>query len=44
MMVMVAQGTGLRIGEILSLQRGDFNFEAHTFLVQHSVVGGRLDE
>jgi hypothetical protein len=23
---------------------GDFNFGAHTFLVQRSVVGGRLDE
>ena len=43
-MVMVAQCTGLRISEILGLQWGDFNFEDHTFLVQRSSVGGRIDE
>jgi integrase len=42
-MVMVAQCTGLRISEILSLQWGDFDFEAHTFMVQRSVVSGRVD-
>ena len=43
-MVMVAQCTGLRISEILGLQWGDFDFENHTFLVQRSSVGGRIDE
>ena len=42
-MVMVAQCTGLRISEILGLKWGDFDFEAHTFLVQRSFVGGRID-
>ena len=42
-MVMVAQCTGLRISEILGLQWGDFDFEAHTFMVQRSVVSGRVD-
>jgi integrase len=42
-MVMVAQCTGLRISEILGLQWGDFDFEAHTFMVQRSVVCGRVD-
>lgn len=42
-MVMVAQCTGLRISEILGLQWGDFDFEAHTVLVQRSFVGGRVD-
>ena len=42
-MVMVAQCTGLRISEILGLQWGDFNFEDHTFMVQRSSVGGRID-
>jgi len=42
-MVMVAQCTGLRISEILGLQWGDFDFEAHTFMVQRSHVGGRVD-
>ena len=42
-MVMVAQCTGLRISEILGLQWGDFDFEAHTFMVQRSSVGGRID-
>ena len=41
-MVMVAQCTGLRISEILGLQWGDFDFEAHTFMVQRSFVGGRV--
>jgi integrase len=41
---MVAQCTGLRISEILGLQWGDFDFEAHTFMVQRSsVVSGRVD-
>jgi integrase len=35
---------GLRISEILGLQWGDFDFENHTFLVQRSSVGGRIDE
>jgi integrase len=42
-MVMAAQCTGLRISEILGLQWGDFDFEAHTFMVQRSSVGGRID-
>jgi integrase len=35
--------TGLRISEILGLRWGDFDFEAHTFMVQRSSVGGRID-
>jgi integrase len=41
-MVMVAQCMGLRISEILGLRWGDFDFEAHTFMVQR-LVGGRVD-
>ncbi len=43
-MVMVAQCTGLRISEILGLQWGDFDFGKHTFMVQRSSVGGRVDD
>src|SRR5277367_595053 len=43
-MVLVAQCLGLRVSEILGLQWGDFDFEGRTVLVQHSVVGGRVDE
>jgi len=43
-MVLVAQCLGLRVSEILGLQRGDFNFEGRTVLVQRSVVGGRVDD
>jgi integrase len=42
-MVMVAQCTELRISEILGLQWGDFDFEAHTFMIQRSFVSGRVD-
>lgn len=43
-MVMVAQCKGHRISEILGLQWDDFDFENHTFRVQRSSVGGRIDE
>jgi integrase len=43
-MVLVAGCLGLRAGEIVGLQWGDFNFEKSTLLVQRSIVHGRVDD
>lgn len=43
-MVLIAGCLGLRAGEIVGLQWGDFNFEKSVLLVQRSVVHGRVDD
>src|SRR5262249_29573739 len=43
-MVLVAGCLGLRAGEIVGLQWGDFDFDKLTVLVQRSVVHGRVDD
>lgn len=43
-MVLIAGCLGLRAGEIVGLQWGDFDFEKSTLLVQRSVVHGRVDD
>jgi integrase len=43
-MVMIAGCLGLRAGEIVGLQWGDFDFERCTLLVQRSVVHGHVDD
>ena len=41
-MVIVAQGLGLRVSEIVALKWGDFDFQNLTLLVQRSIVHGRI--
>jgi integrase len=43
-MVLVAGCLGLRAGEIVGLQWGDFNFEKSTVLVQRGIVHGRVGD
>jgi integrase len=43
-MVLIAGCLGLRAGEIVGLQWGDFDFDKSTLLVQRSVVHGRVDD
>ncbi len=43
-MVVIAGCLGLRAGEIVGLQWGDFDFEQGTLLVQRSVVHGRVGD
>jgi integrase len=43
-MVLIAGCLGLRAGEIMGLQWGDFDLEKSTLLVQRSVVHGRVDD
>jgi integrase len=43
-MVLIAGCLGLRAGEIVGLQWGDFNFEKSTLLVQRGVVHGRVGD
>ncbi len=43
-MALIAGCIGLRAGEIVGLQWGDFDFEKSTLLVQRSVVHGRADD
>jgi integrase len=43
-MVLIAGCLGLRAGEIMGLQWGDFDFEKSTLLVQRGVVHGRVDD
>jgi len=42
-MVLIAGCLGLRAGEIVGLQWGDFDFQKSTLLVQRGVVHGRVD-
>jgi integrase len=43
-MVLIAGCLGLRAGEIVGFQWGDFDFEKSTLLVQRSVVHGHVDD
>ncbi|HEY4087460.1 MAG TPA: site-specific integrase, partial [Bryobacteraceae bacterium] len=43
-MVLIAGCLGLRAGEIVGLQWGDFNFEKSTLLVQRGIVHGRVGD
>ena len=43
-MVLIAGCLGLRAGEIMGLQWGDFDFEKSKLLVQRGVVHGRVDD
>jgi len=43
-MVLIAGCLGLRAGEIVGLQWGDFNFEKFTLLVQRGIVHGRVGD
>jgi integrase len=43
-MVLIAGCLGLRAGEIVGLQWGDFNFDKSTLLVQRGIVHGRVGD
>ncbi len=43
-MVLIAGCPGLRAGEIVGLQWGDFNFDKSTVLVQRGIVHGRVGD